>query len=296
MSTDTLTAAYQHCLHIAKAHYENFPVASILLGSKLRRATTVIYAFARCADDIVDEGDQDASTRHRQLNDFESKLTAVANHEPSDDLLFIALADVIQTFHLPLTPFYDLLTAFRQDIDTKTYATLDTVMAYCRYSANPVGQLVLHLHAAATPENLVLSDKICTALQLINFAQDIDSDYRTRQRIYIPQDEMQLYGVDQTHFSQRIADTAMRQLIHVQLIRCRQLLAEGAALANNTQGRLRWELRAIVASGLRILSKLEHRVDLFARPTLDLSDIINIIGTIFFYNRRIDIPNSAHNS
>ncbi len=295
MSTDTLTTAYQYCLRVAKAHYENFPVASILLGTKLRQATAVIYVFARYADDIVDEGTCDAAARHAQLNAFQAKLTLLADGQPSDDLLFIALADVIQTFQLPLTPFYDLLTAFRQDIDTKSYATVDTVMNYCRYSANPVGHLLLHLHAAATPQNLLFADKICTALQLINFAQDIDSDYHTRQRIYIPEDEMQAAGVTPTHFSQRLVDHAMRQLMQVQLARCRQLLIEGAGLANNTQGRLRWELRAIVAAGLRILSKLENRTAIFARPTLNLGDIVNIFWTIFFYNYRTRPHRIAHN-
>lgn len=295
MSTDTLVTAYQYCLRLAKTHYENFPVASILLGTKLRRATAVIYAFARQADDIVDEGNLAAASRHAQLNAFQAKLTRIANREPADDLLFIALADVIHTFQLPFTPFYDLLTAFRQDIDTKNYATIDELMKYCRYSANPVGHLVLHLHAAASPENLELADKVCTALQLINFAQDLDSDYQTRQRIYLPADEMLACGVTPMHFSQRIVDQPMQQLMQVQLTRCRQLLTEGATLANNTQGRLRWELRAIVAAGLQILSKLEDRVDLFARPTLVLGDIVKIFWNIFFYNRRISPPRITHN-
>jgi squalene synthase HpnC len=285
MSNDTLANAYQYCLRLTKAHYENFPVASILLGSKRRRATAVIYAFARRADDIVDEGNHDAATRHAQLDVLQEQLTRIANREPSADLLFVALADVIHTFQLPLSLFHDLLTAFRLDIDTKIYASYDALLNYCRYSANPIGRLVLYLHAATTPENLRLADKICTALQLINFAQDIDSDYQSRQRIYIPQDEMRACGVTQAHFSQRTVDTAMQQLMQLQLARCRGLLTEGMELVNNTRGRLRWELRAIVASGLRILTKLEQRTNLFARPTLQLGDIIRILGAIFFYTQ-----------
>src|SRR3990172_2992871 len=176
MSVTTVEQAYSQCQRITRSHYENFPVASVLLPRRLRQPISVIYAYARSADDFADEGDLDASTRLSLLDDYRRQLDRLTQGERPTDPVFIALADVIEKYALPLEPFYDLLAACRMDVTKKRYASFDEVMAYCRYSANPVGRLVLHLSNDASPQNLQDSDAICSALQLINFFQDITQD------------------------------------------------------------------------------------------------------------------------
>lgn len=287
MTNDTLSLAYQQCWDIARNHYENFPVASRFLPGRLRSATAVVYAFARRADDIVDEGVADAPTRRAQLQAMRTGLDRIARLQSSAEPLFIALADVIAKFSIPLQPFYDLLTAFTMDIDTHRYSQPADLLNYCAYSANPVGQIILHLHQQANPATLALSDKICTALQLVNFIQDIDSDYQQRRRIYIPEEELRACGVTETHFQTRNGDAAMRQMIGLQLVRARRLLAAGAPLAQHLHGQLRWEIRAIVASAWRMLDKLSARDDPFARPSLRTGDLLAILPLLVFYNARI---------
>ncbi|MBI3562288.1 MAG: squalene synthase HpnC [Gammaproteobacteria bacterium] len=287
MPIPALAAAYQQCLTTASLHYENFPVASRLLPRHLRRATAVVYCLARRADDIVDEGNADSITRHRQLQILWNELDAIAQQKPSEDGLFLALADVVKHFNLPLQPFYDLLTAFRLDIDNQRYANEQELLNYCRHSANPIGRIVLHLHRQANPSTFALSDNICTALQLINFIQDIDSDIQLRQRCYIPEDEMHVYGIQYNDLVQRRDNPALQRLIGVQLRRARQLLTQGAALTAQLHGRLAWELRAIVASGWCLLNKLEIRRRSFIRPTLRLRDAGAILRLMLFYNNKI---------
>ena len=287
MHNNTLEQAYQHCMQVARSHYENFPVASWLLPAHLRRATTVIYAFARRGDDIVDEGNADAATRHAELQIMWAALDDIAVKKPPADPLFIALADVIADFNIPLHHFYDLLTAFRFDIDTHHYATSAEVHNYCQYSANPIGRLILHLHRQAKPDNLCLSDKVCTALQLLNFIQDLGSDWQQRQRCYLPLDEMQAFGINFEDLTSHRNDLQMQQLIQQQLRRVRQLLAAGAPLAQALSGRLGWELRAIIASAWQLADKLGRRTNVYHRPTLRAGDGIGILFLMLFYTKRI---------
>lgn len=270
----TLSAAYAFCEQMARRHYENFPVASRLLPTRLRRPIAVIYAFARSADDFADEGDRPQEMRLALLDGYHRELDALAQGEPSSNPIFIALTDVIRRHDLPLPLFHDLLSAFRQDVMQCQYDEFAALLDYCRRSANPVGRLLLHLNDAASPENLVLSDRICTALQLINFYQDLAQDHDENGRIYIPRDEMRHYGVGPQHFRERRNDPALRELLRLQYRRAHTLLLAGAPLGRRLRGRFGWEMRLIIAGGLRILERLEEQLLTapFARPRLRRRD------------------------
>jgi squalene synthase HpnC len=277
-----LADAYHHCLNLTRSHYENFPVASRLLPRQLQRPISVIYAFARSADDFADEGDLSKDIRLTRLDNYVSKLDAIrAQHEVTDPI-FIALADVIARHQLPFEPFYDLLAAFRQDVTKQRYADYAEVLDYCRHSANPVGRLVLHLAREATPDNLRDSDAICTALQLINFWQDLDQDLSENDRIYLPQDEMAACGVTIEQLAARRSDTALRSLLDTQIERARHLIVSGAPLGHRLKGRLGLEIRATVQGGLGVLDALARREDLFARPRLRRRDWLGILWRALF--------------
>jgi len=277
-----LADAYHHCLNLTRSHYENFPVASRLLPRRLQRPISVIYAFARSADDYADEGDLSAEIRLARLDDYVSKLDAIRRQQEITDPIFIALADVIARHQLPLEPFYDLLTAFRQDVTKQRYADFSEVLDYCRHSANPVGRLVLHLAQEATPDNLRDSDAICTALQLINFWQDLDQDLGENDRIYLPQDEMAACGVTTEQLAARRSDAALRTLLDAQMERARHLLLSGTPLGRRLKGRLGLEIRATVQGGLAVLDALARREDLFARPRLRRRDWLGILWRAMF--------------
>ncbi|HHJ17398.1 MAG TPA: squalene synthase HpnC [Gammaproteobacteria bacterium] len=263
---------YRWCRALARSHYENFPVASRLLPARLRDPVAAIYAFARTADDIADEGDTGAGERLQQLDDMARKLDAISTGHVPDIPLYQALADSIGRHRLPFEPFHDLLDAFRQDVNQQRYADFGELMNYCRRSANPVGRLLLHLNGQATERNLALSDAVCSALQLINFLQDIDADYRAHGRIYIPQDEMQRFDVTEDDIAQRRNSFQFRLLIRHQVDRAEKLLRAGSPLGMRLGGRFGLELRAIILGGARVLEKLRRQDDMFSRPQLTGSD------------------------
>lgn len=277
-----LADAYRHCLNITRRHYENFPVASRLLPRQLQRPISVIYAFARSADDFADEGDLAVETRLARLDGYVARLDALREGRAVDDPIFVALADVIARYHLPCEPFYDLLSAFRQDVTKQRYRNFDEVLDYCRRSANPVGRLVLQLSGEATPENIRDSDAICSALQLINFWQDLDQDLSENDRIYLPQDEMAAGGVSETQLAARRSDATLRTLLERQIGRARRLLLTGAPLGARLKGRLGVEIRATVHGGLQVLAALSKRDDLFARPRLRRRDWLGILWRALF--------------
>jgi len=265
--------AYRHCLSLAHSHYENFPVASLLVPKRLRGPIAAIYAFARSADDIADEGDVEADVRLARLQGYRERLQALGRGEPVDEPVFIAIADSIRRYSLPLSLFDDLLTAFIQDVRTTRYDTDAEVLDYCRHSANPVGRLLLYLYGVADDANLRDADAICTALQLINFLQDLEQDYRENNRIYIPQQALHRHGIDESWFVHRRSDAAMRALIDEQIDQARTLLLQGAPLAWRLRGRFGLEIRLTVAGGLRILQRLaQSREDVFSRPRLQWAD------------------------
>lgn len=276
MTDDTLDKAYQHCLQLAQRHYENFPTAARLLAKPHRLATAAIYAFARSADDIADEGNFSASERHARLDNYETKLTHIQTGANPNEPIFLALADTIHRYQLPFTPFTKLLQAFRSDIDTRRYASFKELATYCDHSANPVGELILRLHGVWNESNNAYSNHICTALQLINFIQDLDSDYRQRQRLYIPLDELAAFSVQETDLAQHRENDNLRQLVDFQIQRARELLYEGQPLFNACRGRLRFVLKITLFSALCLSDKLQRRNNVFTRPSLQGKDITRI--------------------
>lgn len=254
---------------MAVDHYENFPVASILLPRRLRRAVEIIYNFARQADDFADEGDLPDAERLAKLAEFRVELKRIEKNESPQTQLFRDLAGIIQQYHLPIQLLHDLLDAFSQDVVKKRYANFDEVLDYCRRSANPVGRLLLHLYDEATPQNLIYSDAICTSLQIINFWQDVAKDHAIG-RIYLPQDEMTRFGVTEENIIAGHVDAAWQELMQFQVQRARALMKSGAPLGTILGGRIGLEMRLIIAGGNRILSKLENAdYDMFRkRPVL----------------------------
>lgn len=267
-------------------HYENFPVASLLLPARLREPVEAIYAFARSADDVADEGDAPAIARLARLHDYQLALEACAHGYPVHDHtlapLFERLGRAIEAHALPLPPFRDLLDAFMQDVGKTRYENFDALRDYCRRSADPVGRLMLHLYHAATPDNLRRSDAICTSLQLINFWQDVSVDWQ-KQRIYLPQDDMARFGIDEAQLDAmsrgaRAPDDDWRALMAFETQRARALMLAGAGLARTLPGRIGWELRLVVLGGLRILERIEAvGYDVFRhRPALGRGDWLRL--------------------
>ncbi len=272
-SSQQITDAYAYCQQIVRSHYENFPVASFILPKHLRQPISVIYAFARTADDFADEGDWDTETRLINLGQYDKYLATIADGGAVDNPIFIALADVIEKHHLPLQLFHDLITAFRQDVSKTRFTDIDDVWDYCRYSANPVGRLLLYLMDAATTDNLEHSDAVCSALQLINFLQDIEQDFVENNRIYLPQADLQRFSVSEEHFRTQLSDDAFAQLLQQQIAYAREKMLFGKPLGRAVKGRFGFQLRLMINGGLRILELLEHQQgNLFSRPRLSKRD------------------------
>jgi len=273
MQNSNLKAAYRHCVTLAAAHYENFPVASRLLPRRLREPIAVIYAFARTADDYADEGTHAPAERLALLDQYRLQLDATLDGATPADPVFFALRDVITRHTLPPQLFYDLLSAFRSDVTTLRYANFDALLDYCRHSANPVGRLLLHLYGAATPENLRNSDAVCTALQLVNFYQDLAQDIDENNRIYIPLDELAHFSVSEDDIRQHRNSAPLLALLDYQIDQARSMMLSGAPLGNVLRGRIGFELRLVIHGGLRVLDRLQQRRDnVFARPRLTRAD------------------------
>ncbi len=258
-------------------HYENFPVASLVLPRPLREPVRRIYAFARQADDLADEGDLPPEERLARLAAFRQELDRVRAGNPPATPLFQALAETIGRHRLPLEPFYDLLDAFAQDVVKARYAHFGELMAYCRRSANPVGRLLLALYGETDRRALAQSDAICASLQIINVLQDVAIDY-AKGRIYLPQDEMEKFGVTEAQIARGDAGGTWWPFMRFQIERARRLLAAGAPLGKHLPGRIGLELRLIVAGGEAILRKLyERQGDVFHhRPVLTAGDWVRM--------------------
>lgn len=273
---------------MAVDHYENFPVASLLCPAALRPAVVAIYRYARTADDIADEGDAPASQRLTDLQAFGADLDAVARGQaPSArwPTVFQPLAEVMRQHDLPPPLLHDLLSAFAQDVTQHHYADRAGLLDYCRRSANPIGRLLLHLYGVRQAEALRASDAICTALQLINFWQDLSVDTR-RDRLYIPLEACERHGVAPQALLKRHDSPAVRRLVAEQVQWAQELMAQGSVLpalvrqsVDPSLGwlagrRLAWELRLVMQGGLRILETIAARGhdSLLHRPTLRARD------------------------
>jgi squalene synthase HpnC len=262
-------------------HYENFPVASVLLPRRLRGAVTDIYRFARAADDIADEGSATDDERLAQLAAFRTELHRIGAEPgttPPPGLppladIFTPLARTIARHQLPITPFFDLLSAFEQDITVKRYEDYAALADYCTRSANPVGRLMLHLFDATAPQDTAESDAICSGLQLVNFWQDVRVDWH-KHRVYLPQEDLRRHGVSEDDLAACRLTPAWRELMAFQVERTRALLHFGAPLARRLPGRIGLELRLVVQGGLRVLERIEASgYDVFMnRPELGAKD------------------------
>lgn len=262
---------------MAVDHYENFPVASVLLPKHLREPVGAIYAFARSADDFADEGDLDAAQRLALLDGYRAELIGMRDGLPSQHPLFQRLRPVVAAYGLPLQSFHDLLDAFSQDVTKTRYATFIELKDYCRRSADPVGRLLLKLFGVDGAEELNRSDAICTALQLINHWQDVSVDWR-KGRVYLPAEDLARFGVGEDQIARGLVDARWRELMRFQVDRARSLMREGAPLGRALPGRIGLEIRAIVAGGLRILDKIEAAdYDVFRRrPVLARPDWLRV--------------------
>jgi phytoene synthase len=244
---------------VAVGHYENFPVASLLLPKNLRSPIEVIYRFARSADEIADEGDAPAEARLAWLSAYRDELERIGSGGEPRDALFAELSEIVHRHDLPLSLFKDLLDAFAQDVKQKSYRDFAQLVDYCRRSANPVGRLLLHLFKRTSERDLQQSDAVCTALQLINFWQDVPIDY-AKGRIYLPEDEMREHAVSERHIAEQRCDAAWISLMKYQVARSRAMILRGVPLARSLPGRVGLEIRATIQGGLRILEKIE-RID-----------------------------------
>jgi squalene synthase HpnC len=246
-----LSQAYQHCRRLAFGHYENFPVASMLLPQPQRDAIAAIYAYARTADDFSDEP-AFAKDRVALLRRWRARL----DQAPGEDPIFTALADARRRWKLPKQLLADLVQAFLLDCVRTRYASFEQLLGYCRLSANPVGRLVLRVFDLDGPAALKASDDICTALQLANHWQDLASDMRLRGRCYLPGDEMLRFGVTESQLRSGPWTPGLGGLLRLQVDRAESLFASGQDLPALLPGRLGLEIRLTILGGRAILKKI----------------------------------------
>ena len=276
---DTLSLAYAYCERLARKHYENFPVASLLLPRAVRPHIAAIYAFARRADDFADEPGPEPEERLRLLDEWGARLDQSAAVPDSnraaagDDFIFFALQHTIRTHALPRSLFHDLLSAFRQDVMTTRYATWTDLLDYCRRSANPVGRLVLRVAGYDDARLDERSDAVCTALQLTNFWQDLGIDWQ-RGRLYLPLEVRDGALARDADLDARRVSREWQAALHVVAQRTRALFLAGRPVCDAVRGRLRWELRLTWLGGMRILERTEEAgFDVFGhRPRLSAID------------------------
>ena len=278
--TWSLDRAYEFCGTLAKEHYENFPVGSVLIPKRLRKHFYSIYAFARIADDFADEGHGQGHTERERLDLLDEwrgmlrdSLGGEARHP-----VFVALAETRQEFELPAALFEDLLSAFAQDVTVRRYQTFDQLLDYCRRSANPIGRLVLLLFGYRDEQRHDWSDDICSALQLANHWQDVAIDLE-KGRVYLPDEDLSRFKLTADDLRSARVDERFKQLMKVQIDRAREMFARGKPLCNSVAGRLGMELRSVWLGGMRILERIEgNGYDVFERrPVITSADKLRIL-------------------
>jgi len=282
LDSKDLEEEYKNSLEAASSHYENFPVASFLVPKSLRKHVAVVYRYARMADDLADEGDLLPEERISALDEMETSLRNAMEGNFSNPF-YQALSSTIHERNLTPSYFYDLLKAFRQDVSVKRYNTFDELMNYCRFSADPVGRIILELFDLRDGNLALLSDKICSALQLTNFYQDVSVDI-SRGRIYIPLEEMKSFKVTEKDFELKKINTNFKELIKLQVDRARKLFQEGKPLTALLPKPLNFEIKWTVLGGECILRKIESNdYDVLSRrPKLSKPEYFNLfIKSIF---------------
>lgn len=274
--------AYKSALALAQSHYENFPVVSFLIPKRQRKHVAIIYWFARTADDIADEGEVPGEERIKKLNELQKRVDEIAEGKYKNEI-DAALGNTLKTNNLSPENLKNLLIAFKQDVIKKRYENFDEVLSYCKYSANPVGKLILELNKIRNDEAIKYSDSICTALQLTNFIQDIEIDY-TKGRIYLPQDEMKKFDVDENVFGLKENNANLKKLLKFNIERIEKMFEEGKLLIPFLKGRLKYEIAWTILGGEKILEKIKiSDYNIFGnRPTLSKIDFLNLLGKSIF--------------
>jgi len=282
----SLEAARAYCRKLAKSHYENFMVASFLLPRRLKRHFYNIYAYCRISDDLGDEAG-DSKMALQLLEQWQNQLQACYLGQ-SRHPVFIALRETIEAFDIPMTPFADLLEAFKQDQTKTRYATFEQLLQYCRYSANPVGHLVLYLCGYRDQERQRLSDLTCTALQLANHWQDIARDLLHLDRIYLPTEDMQKFYYGEADLRAQIADERFVGLMQWEVARTREMFDQGLKLSEMVDSRLSLDIELFGRCGLEVLRHIEAvGYDVFRqRPTLSKWDHMKIFAETWWKRRR----------
>jgi squalene synthase HpnC len=286
LNTTDINIAYNYCKNIAINHYENFPVASLLFPKDKRIYVYAVYAFARTADDIADSPDLSTEIKIKLLDEYESVFLNLLNKKTLSDVettnqIMIAVVDAIRKFNIPEIEFLNLLKAFKQDSVKNRYTEFEELIYYSSLSANPIGHLVLYISGHNSVNQNVLfnlSDKICTALQLINFWQDVSVDLKI-DRIYIPAALMEKYHYNEEKLKNNIEDDNFKNLMSFLVNKTSYIFNEGMPLTNILKNRLRKEFKAIFNGGILMLKKIEqndYRV-LSQRLTLSRLDKLNIL-------------------
>ena len=272
----TLENAYQNCLEIARNHYENFPVASWLVPKSYRKHIAAVYAFARIADDFADE----EKNKTKILN-WRRQLYNCLSVEPKHPI-FYALADTIQKFNIPVNWFDNLLTAFLWDVEKNRFQDFSELLEYSKYSANPVGRIILHIFGYSSENLMLYSDSITTALQLTNFWQDISVDIK-RDKIYLPLGMMEKFKVNEQQIENQKYSPGFEQLIDWLIDQTKSLYNNGFPLLYSVKGRLRWELKFTLAGGEQVLEKIaNNKINLlYYRPILNKRDWLRIFFKFF---------------
>ena len=266
-----LHEAYEYCARLAQSHYENFTIASWLMPREMRRHMYAIYAYARMADDFADE-EHDLAKLDRWEQELDLAYAGTPRHP-----VFVALADTVRRFDIPRQPFADLLRAFRSDVDFKGFETMDELLGYARYSANPVGQLVLYLFGFGDSGRQQLSDRICSGLQLANFWQDIAIDL-TKERVYLPRQDIARFGYSIAQLRAGVVNAPFIALMRHEVEFARGLLSSGAALHELVGARLGRDILMFAGGGLAILRAIEGAgYDVFRRrPELHKLDYLRL--------------------
>jgi len=265
-------AAYEYCARLATSHYENFTIASWLMPRALRPPMHAIYAYARMADDFADE-EHDLG----KLDEWEHELGLCYAGAPRHPV-FVALADTVRRYDIPRQPFDDLLVAFRSDVNFRGFETLDEILAnYTRYSANPVGRLVLYLFGYRDAERQHLSDLVCSGLQLANFWQDVAIDLE-KDRVYFPREDLRKFGVTPEDLAKRAATPQFLALMRHEVEVARAMLRRGAELHRLVDRRLSRDILMFAGGGLAILHSIERvGYDVFnRRPKLNKLDYLKL--------------------
>ena len=276
----SIKSAFDYCERLARSHYENFPVGSILAPRPLRKHFYSIYAFARTADDFADEGYDKDHTQQERLELLEEWRAMLRNsyRGRANHPVFVALAETRSQFNLPIKLFEDLLSAFMQDVTVRRYQNYDELLDYCRRSANPIGRLILLLFGHTDDQLHKWSDSVCSGLQLANHWQDVAVDL-AKDRIYIPAEDLARFQISYDDLKQSRATENFKRLMKYEVARARELMAGGKPLCARMNGRLGLELRAVWLGGARILDRLEaNDFDVFTRrPVITPADRLSIL-------------------